>query len=163
MKAISIKIHNFRSILDADITLLPFGLLVGANNSGKSTVIDCIRVFYEKNIKFEYERDFPKGETKDKESWAEIEFEPSVQELATLKDDYRTSEGTFRVRKYFHTIELGKDGKPKNGLYAYVNGALSEERFYGFKNVGQGKFGEIIIYLQYLKLMNIQNLLDHQH
>lgn len=144
MKAISLKIHNFRSILDAEINLLEFGLLVGTNNSGKTTVVDCIRIFYEKNIKFNSQSDFPKGRTSDKESWAEIEFKPSADELTTLKDDYKSPQGTFRIRKYFLTTEKGADGKEKSGLYAYINGQLSDDRFYGFKNVGQGKFGDVI-------------------
>lgn len=144
MKAVELKIHNFRSLIDAAIQLSPCGLLVGTNNSGKSTVIDCIRAFYEKGLKFDPSRDFPKGEVTDQESWAEIEFEPSADELSTLKDEYKSTSGTFRVRKYFQSGEKDADGKTKSGLYAYVEGKLSEERFYGFKNVGQGKFGDLI-------------------
>lgn len=59
MKAIAIKIHNFRTIADAEVSLLSYSLLVGANNSGKSNFIDAVRVFYEK-ISFDKETDFPK-------------------------------------------------------------------------------------------------------
>jgi len=71
MRAISIMLHNFRTFADATINLSPYALLVGANNCGKSNVIDAIRAFYEKGIKYEESRDFPKFRTSDQESWVE--------------------------------------------------------------------------------------------
>lgn len=144
MRAIAITIHNFRTFADAELRLSPYSLLVGANNTGKSNLIDAIRVFYEKDIKYEEGRDFPKFPTGDKESWIEIQFEPSPAEFALLKDEYRLPDGTFRVRKYLQSSETDDEGKPKNGIYAYVGGTLSNSRFYGAKNVQQGKFGEVI-------------------
>lgn len=144
MKAVSVRVHNFRSFADADINLSPYTLLIGANNSGKSNVIDAIRVFYEKGIKFEEERDFPKFPTNDGEAWVEMQFRPSDEELDLLKDEYRLPDATFRVRKYLRSSELDADGKTKTGIYAYVGGQLSDSRFYGAKNVQQGKFGEVI-------------------
>ncbi|MBU1087150.1 MAG: AAA family ATPase [Candidatus Omnitrophica bacterium] len=144
MKAIEIAIHNFRSICDANISLDNCGILVGINNSGKTNVIDAIRAFYGKGVKFEKSRDFPLKGALDKESWVEIEFKPSIEELETLKDEYRSINGTFRVRNYLLSEQKDKEGKELSGPYAYVNGVLSQERFYGFKNVGQGKFGDII-------------------
>lgn len=144
MRAIAIAIHNFRTFADAELRLSPYSLLVGANNTGKSNLIDAIRVFYEKDIKYEEGRDFPKFPAADKESWIEIQFEPSPSEFALLKDEYRLPDGTFRVRKYLQSSETDDEGKPKNGIYAYVGGTLSNSRFYGAKNVQQGKFGEVI-------------------
>ncbi len=144
MKAVEVAIHNFRSICDATISLADCGLLVGVNNAGKTTVIDAIRAFYGKGVKFDATRDMPHKGANDQESWVEIEFKPSPEELETLKDEYRTDRGTFRVRNYLHSDQNDKEGKERAGPYAYINGVLSEERFYGFKNVGQGKFGEII-------------------
>ena len=144
MKATEIRIHNFRSICDAVIALDNCTLLVGVNNAGKTTVIDAIRAFYGKGVKFDKTQDFPHKGKIDGESWVEIEFKPDEDELFTLKEEYRTQEDTFRVRNYLFSEEADSDGKSKLGPYAYVNGTLSTERFYGFKNVGQGKFGEII-------------------
>ena len=41
-----IKIHNFRSIIDADIDVHDFTMLVGANNAGKSNTLNALRCFY---------------------------------------------------------------------------------------------------------------------
>jgi len=144
MKAISIKIHNFRTIADVEILLSPYSLLVGANNSGKSNLIDAIRVFYEK-ISFDPGSDFPKFQTQDDESWIEICFKPTNQEFALLKAEYQLPDGTLRVKKYLQTKQLDSDGKLKLGIFAYdVNGTLLDTRFYGAKNVQQGKFGDAI-------------------
>ena len=144
MQAVEVTIHNFRSIIDANVRLATCGLLVGANNSGKSTVVDSIRAFYEKGLKFDFNRDFPKGNFKDDSSWVEIEFKPSIDELQNLKDEYKTARETFRVRKYFKTSETGADGKVKSGAYVYINDELSDERFYAVKNITSDKFGELI-------------------
>lgn len=144
MKAVEISIHNFRSICDTTISLADCGILVGVNNAGKTTVIDAIRAFYGKGVKFDINRDFPLKGAQDKESWIEIEFKPSAVELETLKDDYKSNKNTFRVRNYLHSELKDGEGKDRSGPYAYAGGNLSDERFYGFKNVGQGKFGDII-------------------
>lgn len=47
MKLRVIKIHNFRSVLDAAIEAHGYMLLVGANNAGKSTILNALRVFYD--------------------------------------------------------------------------------------------------------------------
>ncbi len=144
MIAKKIHIHNFRTFLDEEIYLSSYSLLLGINNCGKSNLIDAIRVFYEKDIKFEEPRDFPKYTTSDKESWIEIEYLPTPAEIATLKSEYKSPEGTFRVRKYLQSYETDDEGKQKSGVYAYVDGQLSNTRFYGAKNVSAGKLGDII-------------------
>lgn len=144
MKAVEIKIHNFRSICDATIALDEYGVLVGVNNAGKTTAIDAIRAFYGKGVKFDKGQDFPRKGASDGESWIEVEFRPTDDEYLLLKEEYKTSNKTFRVRNYLLSEAADDEGKPKSGPYAYVNGVLSNERFYGFKNVGQGKFGDVI-------------------
>jgi putative ATP-dependent endonuclease of the OLD family len=144
MKAIKIHVHNFRTFQDDDISLTPYSLLLGINNCGKSNLIDAIRVFYEKDLKYDESRDFPKYPTTDNESWIEIEFQPTQEEIANLKTEYKSPEGTFRVRKYLQSSEKDDDGKQKSGVYAYVDGQLSNTRFYGVKNVSLGKLGDII-------------------
>lgn len=66
MKLRRIVIHNFRSVLDADIEAHDYMLLVGANNAGKSTIINALRAFYD-DTKWSAE-DFPKKGAADNEA-----------------------------------------------------------------------------------------------
>jgi hypothetical protein len=111
MKAVEITIHNFRSICDAIISLHEFGVLVGVNNAGKTTVIDAIRAFYGKGGKFDKSKDMPFKHAADNESWVEIEFKPSDEEFENLKEEYRSEVKTFRVRNYLYSEEKGERGK----------------------------------------------------
>ena len=147
MKLSHISIHNFRGIIDASMNFQPYTLLVGANNSGKSTIIDCIRAFYEKDsFKFKKDGDFPLKGATDQESWIELTFSLNDQEHDSLKDDYKLAEKILKVRKYFQTGEKLHDGKTAAGsILGYkTDGTISNEPFYGAKNVQSGKFGDLI-------------------
>ena len=119
MQITSISIHNFRSIDDCLFHIDDYTLIIGANNAGKSNVMDALRIFYEKEIKYEKQRDFPKFETDDKDCWVEIEYKLTEDEYSNLKEDWKQPDNHLRVRKYLDTTEKGKDGKPKLGIYAY--------------------------------------------
>ena len=80
MKLRAIKTHNFRSALDADIEAHDYMLLVGANNVGKSAILNTLRVFYD-DAKWTAE-DFPKTEAADNESWVQIKFQFDDDEWA---------------------------------------------------------------------------------
>jgi putative ATP-dependent endonuclease of OLD family len=141
MKITEIAIHNYRGITDTEIELKDYSLLVGPNNAGKSTVIDAIRAFYEKDrFTFKKDSDFPFVESGDSESWIEIEYALSEEEDESLASEYRNPKQSLRVRKYFKAEESKKTGC----IFAYTRECLSESQFYGDKNVQQGKFGEVI-------------------
>lgn len=147
MKLTHISIHNFRGILDTSMTLQSYALLVGANNAGKSTIIDCIRCFYEKDgFKFNQGSDFPLKGANDQESWVELEFTLNEQEHESLKDEYKRTNKILKVRKYFQTNEKLHDGKNAAGsiLCYKSDNTLSNEPFYGARNVQSGKFGDLI-------------------
>ena len=147
MKLTNISIHNFRGIIDASMAFHPYTLIVGANNSGKSTIIDCVRAFYEKDgFKFKKETDFPLKGAVDHESWVELTFSLTDEEHDSLKEEYKTANKALKVRKYFQTDEKLHDGKSAAGsILGYkTDGALSKEPFYGAKNVQSGKFGDLI-------------------
>lgn len=147
MKLTHVTIHNFRGILDASMNFHSYGLLIGANNAGKSTIIDCIRAFYEKDgFKFKKECDFPLKGAADQESWVELTFALTDQEHDSLKDEYKTANKNLKVRKYFQTSEKLHDGKNATGsILGYKSdNTLSNEPFYGAKNVQSGKFGDLI-------------------
>lgn len=139
MKIREITLHNYRAIKDATFYAADYGLLIGANNSGKTSVLDALRNFYEKDIKFDHQRDFPKFGTDDKDSWVEVEYEMNKDEAESIKTEYRQKGNRFRVRKILHS-----DDKARLHLFAYEGGALSANQFYGDDNVGLGKLGDII-------------------
>lgn len=139
MKIRRLQIHNYRSIADQTINFGDYSLLIGPNNSGKSNVLDALRTVYEKDLKFDCDRDFPKFQTADEESWVEIEFELSPEEAKTIKTEYLMNGSRFRVREWLHPAD-----KLKQGLIGYENGALSGNKFYGFPGVAQGKLGNVV-------------------
>jgi putative ATP-dependent endonuclease of the OLD family len=145
MKIAHIKIHNFRSIKDGEFDLENYNLLIGENNSGKSTVINALRTFYENDgLKFSASRDFPKFETEDKESWIEIEFSLTEDENENLRDEYKLPDNRLKVRKYFQSENKELVSSQNSNIFAYEHGELSKNNFYGAKNISQTKLGRVI-------------------
>lgn len=147
MKLQSVRIHNFRGVLDQGFQFQDYSLLVGANNAGKSTVIDAVRAFYEKDgFKFKAAVDLPYVPTSDQESWIELAFLLTEEEHNSLAGDYQNADKILRVRKYFQTTTKTHDGKAASGsIFGFKgDGTLSSEPFYGAKNVQSGKFGDLI-------------------
>lgn len=142
MKLSHVSIHNFRGIHDAALDLFDYNLLVGPNNAGKSSVIDAVRAFYEKDgFKFKADRDFPFITGTDMESWVELVFNLNDSEDSSLAEDYRRQDKTLRVRKFFKSGDKSKDGS----IFGYKSdNSLSVDSFYGAKNVQSGKFGDIV-------------------
>lgn len=145
MKIENIKIHNFRSISNADFDLNNYNLLIGENNSGKSTVLTAIRMFYEESgMKYSANRDFPKYKTEDRESWIEIEYSLTDEENENLKEEYKLPDNKLKVRRYFQSSDKELVNSQNSNIYAYENGKLSRNNFYGAKNISQTKLGKII-------------------
>jgi putative ATP-dependent endonuclease of OLD family len=147
MRLNRITVHNYRGIREESFLVHGYTLLVGANNSGKSTIVDALRAFYEKDgFKYRHDRDWPMIVTQDEESWVELDFRCTAAEYGTLKDDYKIGDERLVVRKYFRTDKKGSGNKSKSGcIFAMArNREFSDDQFYGAKNVQQGKLGEII-------------------
>jgi predicted ATP-dependent endonuclease of OLD family len=145
MKIQKITIHNFRSIIHQTIDCKDFTLLVGENNSGKTNLISVLRAFYEvDSYKYDDKTDFPKlAKTTDNDSWVQIEFLTTDEEQITLKEEYQRNDSILIVRKYFKSKEFyNKDNS--NIFYVYEDGRLSENNFYGAKNISQAKLGKVI-------------------
>lgn len=141
MRLRKVTIHNFRGICEATIALDNYSLLVGPNNAGKSTVLDAIRAFYEKDrFKFNEDHDLPKH-FESAQSWVELAFELTREESDSLTEDYRSTDRILRLRKFFLKCENFEAGT----IYAFSSeGRLSENSFYGAKNVQSGKIGDIV-------------------
>ncbi|AOE91146.1 ATP-dependent nuclease [Ralstonia pseudosolanacearum] len=144
MKLRAIHIHNFRSVLDVEIEAHDYMLLVGANNAGKSTIINALRTFYD-DAKWSAD-DFPKAEAKDAESWVQLTFQLDEDEWAALAEKYK--EGVInrrlKVRRYFKSDEKARIQASQSNIFAFVNGQLDTDLFYGAKNVGAAKLGQVL-------------------
>lgn len=142
MKIERVTIHNFRSIVDASFMMQDYTLVIGANNAGKSSVIDAIRCFYEadKESKFNSDRDFPKCGAVDKESWVEITYKLTTEENNSLKEEYQSNNLQLTLRKYLYA-EKARMGTI---FFKDKNGNISTSAFYGAKNVQDGKIGDLI-------------------
>ena len=142
MNITRLKIHNFRSIIEQEIFVQKFSLFIGANNAGKSTIMNAIRLFYS-DFNWSIE-DFPKTGAHDEEVWIEIEFNLSDIEWESLADNYKDNESnTLILRRFFKSKEI-KVEKNQSNLYAIINGQLSEGCFYGASNVGLNKLGYLL-------------------
>ncbi len=141
MKIIRIRIHNYRSIIDAEIEAHDYLMFVGANNSGKSNVINALRTFYE-DTKWTTD-DFPKTGTKDEDSWIELIFKLTVDEWSGIADKYKenVTDQQITLRRYFK----GDKVKAKqSNIYAIVNEDEDSDLFYGAKNVSTAKCGNVV-------------------
>jgi predicted ATP-dependent endonuclease of OLD family len=117
-------------------------LLIGANNSGKTNVIDALRIFYEKE-KFDKE-DIPKFKTDDQEIWIEIEFYLTDDEFVNLREEYKQANNTLKVRKYLKSSQPDRVKPNQSNIYGYEEGILSNNLFYGAKNISEAKLGDVI-------------------
>ena len=147
MKIKQIEIHNFRSIKSAKFSLNDYSLLIGENNAGKSNVFRALRIFYEDNLKYNEQTDFPKFDTDDNESWIEIEYLTDSYEQETLKEEYRNKDNILKVRKILKTQNNKFNPLVKStqsNIFCYENGELSNNFFYGAKNISQSKLGKVI-------------------
>jgi len=142
MKIKKITLHNFRSVKEQTFKLKDYSLLIGANNSGKTNIIDALRIFYEKG-KFDRE-DIPKFDTDDEESWIEIEFNLTDDEFVNLKDEYRQKNNTLKVRKYLKSSISDRVRSGQSNIYGYKGSNLSDNLFYGAKNISEAKLGDVV-------------------
>ena len=147
MKIKAIKIHNFRSVLDSEeIKLDDISLLVGANNVGKSNVIDALRILYDDD-KFDPKRDFPKSSLNpaDEESWIDMKYSLSDEEHKNLPEYANKFPKELRIRKYFKSSDSNKCKANQSNIFAYEDeNAISSNLFHGAKNVSEAKLGKII-------------------
>ncbi len=148
MQLMKVKIHNFRSIEDAEFNMIDYSMLIGENNDGKTNILTALRIFYDNNIKFDKNVDLPKfkdidNKSKDFESWIEISYKTTSEEQDDLDEKYRSDDSILKVRKYLHGLKV-KPTATNSNIYGYEGGKLSENQFYGAKNFSQAKLGEII-------------------
>ena len=105
----------------------------------------ALRLFYEADgLKYSEERDFPKFLVEDNESWVELHFTLNKSEQAQVKNDYLLPDGTLKVRRLFKSDDKQKVKAGQSNIFAYEGGILSNNLFYGAKNVSQAKLGSVV-------------------
>ncbi|WP_454782807.1 AAA family ATPase [Legionella sp. WA2022007384] len=110
MKLIRIEIQNFRTINRIKFNPSDYTLLVGANNAGKTTIIDALRIFYEhEGYKYVDERDKPYNVNNEKEieSWIELGFSITEEEEKLLPKTYKHYKREIILRKWFAHVDRG--------------------------------------------------------
>lgn len=145
MKLRRLHIHNFRSIVDANIEVHDYTMIVGANNVGKSNIISALRAFYE-DFKHSGD-DLPKmKDAQVDESWVELTFNLTENEWDELATKYKEGVPDYNltVRRYFASKDKDRFKSGQSNIYAIVNGKPEKNLFYGAKNVGTAKVGNII-------------------
>lgn len=144
MQICRVQIHNFRSIADATVDVSDYTLLVGANNAGKSNLLNAIRCFYD-HLKWSA-ADVPKLDGDDEESWIELTFAVDGDDWASLADKYKSAAepNLLKVRRYFRSKDKDRVKSNQSNIYGYVEGALEKDLFYGAKNVSTAKLGQVI-------------------
>lgn len=147
MKITRTVIKNYRGIINADLAINEYTVLLGSNNSGKSTFLAAICAFYDQEpYKYKSSKDRPFRGSDGDETWVELEFQLDDHEAETVKQEYLLEGNLIRVRRYLESKNKAHDGKTKSGaLYGYTSEGLTEEEyFYGEKSVGKGKLGRVI-------------------
>lgn len=145
MKLRRLRIHNFRSIINADIEVHDYPMIVGANNAGKSNIVAALRAFYE-DLKHSGD-DLPKmKDAQIDESWVELTFGLTENEWGGLADKYKegVTDRRLTVRRYFASKEKERFKVGQSNIYAITNGEPEKDLFYGAKNVGTAKVGGVI-------------------
>lgn len=144
MKLKEIKVHNYRAVIDLCIEAHDYTLLVGANNAGKSTVLNALRAFYD-DLKWTTD-DFPKTGATDADSWVQLKFALDDDEWAGLAEKYKGGavDQSLTVRRYFKSDDKGRLQASQSNIFGLIKGELDTELFYGAKNVGAAKVGQII-------------------
>jgi putative ATP-dependent endonuclease of OLD family len=144
MKLREIKIHNYRAVIDLCIEAHDYTLLVGANNAGKSTVLNALRAFYD-DLKWSAD-DFPKSAATDADSWVQLTFSLDGDDWAGLAEKYKdgVNDQSLTVRRYFKSDDKGRVQAGQSNIFGLIKGELDTELFYGAKNVGAAKVGQII-------------------
>lgn len=145
MQISTITINNFRSVSHSKFALHDYSLLIGANNSGKSNIVDATRAFYEK-LNFEEQRDFPKFHTDEEaESWIEVAFKLDDGELADFEQASVHGGQIIKVRKYLKTSAKDGTGKKKQGNH-YLQTESGQEELGSLTSqaIKNGKLGNVI-------------------
>lgn len=87
MRISGIRIHNFRSIKEADIAPADFNVFVGQNNHGKTNLFEAMEWFFEGIKKGQDIRDLVFGKDGALEMFVEVRFTGALDGAAKMKNE----------------------------------------------------------------------------
>lgn len=146
MKIQNITLNNFRKFLDEEkFSLEDLTVLVGSNNTGKSTIFDAIKIFYKYNkAKFKPSEDLPKSIPENKrndiESWIQIEYILTDDEVPKLPEKYQREDNKLVLRKFLQFPE--QKNRQKKVFAVHDSGEIDDSEFFGAPGVSLGKLGK---------------------
>jgi putative ATP-dependent endonuclease of OLD family len=145
MRIKKILIHNFRSIIKAEIEPSVFNVFVGQNNHGKTNLFDAIQWFYSPDDKVEDLRPFHK---QDLDIIVEIEFADLQAGLGQIKNAKNkvAFEKLLNGRDTIRVMRASKDVS-KRFLFDESTGAWTDKNFAGFDKA----FNDCIPRLEYVE------------
>lgn len=107
MRIKQVTIHNIRSFRHQELRCESFMVLIGPNNSGKSTVLFTLEHFFKPAHKLQEEDIFSHRQAEDPTAYVEVWFHELIDQDKTTFQKYLLSDGTIRVRK---ATTIGPDG-----------------------------------------------------
>lgn len=142
MQIRKLHVHNFASIIDQEISLGNYNLLIGENNSGKTNTINAIRAFYGL-LAYDSSIHKPNIANTDDGCWIEVCFGLTDDEMQGLDRKYHNDDKMLIIRRYFFEREInGKTLKP--GCYAKLGDKPETKQFCTLNDVKNGILGEVV-------------------
>ncbi|MCA9841953.1 MAG: AAA family ATPase [Cyanobacteria bacterium HKST-UBA03] len=145
MKLSKVIIHNYRGIIDGEFNLYDYTLLVGEKKKKKTTVINAIRTFFDQDISFNKEHDFPKSGYRDNNSWVEISFKLTQDEsellVEQLGENALSEENILKIKRFF----ISQEEKIKTNELYYCDSTNGYQKFCTVRQLkDEKKLGDVI-------------------
>lgn len=99
MQLVLLRIHNYCSIANLEITLEDFAVLLGPNNCGKSNVLRALEFALSNTAKPDKGCFFEFRDKGDDELWVEATFTQLTPQEQKTFEKYVRADGTIRIRK----------------------------------------------------------------
>lgn len=117
MKLRKLRIHNFRSIKDAEVIAADMLILLGPNNHGKSNILSALEFGLSTSVKPDRDDFFSFRPENDTSLWVEMTFGQLTEQERTTFSKYVRADGTFCIRK---TAHISEGGSVEVGYNGYV-------------------------------------------
>ncbi len=102
MQITKVTIDNFKTVRETNLTLRPFTVLVGKNNTGKSNILEALRLYFG-DVKATDNMFRNTAKEKAEQLWIEVEYlADTPEEIEDLPEKYKLPGNRYRVRFWPH-------------------------------------------------------------